>query len=317
MTEKTTQNSLIIDCDTGRDDALAIWLSILRGQSLVGVVCSYGNTSLANAAENSQRVLALAGRNDIPVYVCAQAPLKNHVGFETVVISRQKISGNGLCNVDLPVCEKQNHETLSPEVLAERVVSLAQTHGKLDYVIIGPATNFASICQVLGQDIHLYIRSVTMMGAKLDALWRELPGADFNVMSDPYAIKEIFETGCEIQFVPMDVTWPIEISLAQVEALVANTSVAEYSKRLMIEHCRHFAPTPVFKFHDPSVVIAIEAQERFKNVHVQICLDEESADFGRVTLNDNGDKAKIFQPESGYEQLFIDRILTSLGFSKS
>ena len=86
MTEKTTQNSLVIDCDTGRDDALAIWLSILRGQPLVGVVCSYGNTSLENAAKNSENVLSLADRNDIPVYVCARAPLKNHVGFKTVVI---------------------------------------------------------------------------------------------------------------------------------------------------------------------------------------------------------------------------------------
>ncbi len=305
---------VVIDCDTGRDDALSIWLSIMRGDNLVGVVCSYGNTTLSKVSDNTSRVLSLSNRGDIPLYIGANNPLKDHVGYRNVVLPRQQSSGNGLCNIELPVPELNHSEDVDAEALASKLVSLYEEHGKIDYIIIGPATNFALICNELGDKIHEYVNSVTMMGGKLDALWSKLPGADFNIVSDPYAIDTILRAGVNFRFVPMDFTWPIEMNLDKIDALEPTSDVAEYSKRLMVEHCKNFSPDGNFKFHDPSVIMSMQYDNLFKKEKIKICLDENSDNYGRLSVDGDGYNVGIFKPDSNYNQEFIGNILKTLRF---
>jgi inosine-uridine nucleoside N-ribohydrolase len=279
----------ILDCDTGRDDALAIWYALARDWPLCGIVASYGNTPLANVTKNCQKVLAYYPDCAINVVAGADQPLQDHAYFRNVVMPRQKASGNGLCNIELPIegdlTSLIYHEALNMRILAlcsEIKSQFLKHERKLTYVIIGPATNFALVCEALGDDISTYIERVVMMGGKFDELWHGMPWADFNIGADPHAVNIILRSNVPIYFVPMNATWPIFMTVEEIEALSPMTDIAEQAKNIMIAHCRSFSPEPVFRFHDPMVIIALSALEQFEEDTVRLNLGEGSGSFGQV-----------------------------------
>lgn len=302
MTDTPAIRPFIVDCDTGRDDALALWLALARGMNLAGVVASYGNTPLANVADNTARVLALAGAHDIPLFAGAEKPLKPHAGWERIVLPRQAASGNGLCNIILPPSKNAPPVPQSAEALAGELERLAREKGRLDYVIMGPATNFAAVCAFLGGRVHDIVARVTMMGGKMDVLWENMPGADFNIACDPGAVRQILAHGYETRFVPMDATWPVVMTLAEIEALRPATKLAEAAQNIMIAHCRHFAPEPVFRFHDPSVIMALEAPELFAPLSVTVNAPDHETEAGRLVPTPDGVAASFFQPSDEWRQ---------------
>tara|TARA_R110002124_G_scaffold129483_1_gene290926 strand:- start:226228 stop:227217 length:990 start_codon:yes stop_codon:yes gene_type:complete len=279
----------ILDCDTGRDDALAIWYALAKSLPLCGIVASYGNTPLENVIKNCQNVLAYYPDSVIKIVAGADKPIQHHPYFTTVVEPRQKASGNGLCNIELPV--QDNPESLIyHEALADRIQAIstlikaeyAKQGRKLTYVIIGPATNFALLCRALGDDLPTYIERVVMMGGKFDGLWHDMPWADFNIGADPYAVDIILRSNIEFCFVPMNATYPIYMTVEEIDGLKAQTDIAVQAKRIMSAHCHLFSPEPVFRFHDPMVMVALSAIEQFQEVEVTINLDEDVECFGQI-----------------------------------
>ncbi|MGZ9108269.1 MAG: nucleoside hydrolase [Micavibrio sp.] len=311
-----SSSPLIIDCDTGRDDALAIWAVLGLGQNLAGVVASYGNVPLSPVIDNSARVLTLMGRDDIPLFAGAAAPSTPHKFYEQVVLPRQEKSGNGLCNLEYPKAGRilptpPSPEDL-PENLAENLVRIAREKGPLDYIILGPATNFAALCGVLGDSVTRYISSVTMMGGKLGDLWDATPAADFNFVCDPFAVRDVLGCGLAPRFVTLNTTWPICLNEHDVESLAGTEKIAGAARDLMLAHIRSFAPEPVFRFHDPAVIIAATNPARFQPVKLDILCDDQSADFGRLVLKENGFPAALYQSDAEHGQNILRLILGAL-----
>jgi purine nucleosidase len=316
----------ILDCDTGRDDALAIWYALAKGLPLCGVVASYGNTPLANVTKNCQKVLAYYPDCLTHVIAGADKPLQDHAYFKDVVGPRQKASGNGLCNVELPT-QGGLTTLIYRDALDDRILAICahikaqflEYGQKLTYVIIGPASNFALICQALGDDISIYIERVVMMGGKFDRLWHDMPWADFNIGADPYAVDIILRSSVPIYFVPMNATWPICITMDDIEVLRPQTDIAEQAQKIMMAHCRLFSPEPVFRFHDPMVMIALSTLDQFKEEYVQLNLDEDTSGFGQmermsVKTSSNVHGVNVFSLNediiAGYKAELID----TLGF---
>jgi inosine-uridine nucleoside N-ribohydrolase len=301
----------LLNCDTGRDDALTIWLAAGLGLPLQGVVASYGNTSVENVIDNTARVIALTGRDDLPVLPGGASPSRPHRGFETVVVPRQRAAGNGLCNLVLPPARLPG--ALSQEKLAESVAAIAEKTGPLDYILLCAATDLAAMCAVWGKDAPRYVGRVTMMGGKLGALWDRMPGADFNVLCDPYALRAVMGSGIPVRFVTMNTTWPVMLPLAEVEALKAGGGkIAQVAKDLMIAHVRHFAPEPVFRFHDPAVLIAALEPAGFRDVRLDVLCDDSAPDFGRLVETPSGFAAQIYDAPPGTEAAFLRGILAGL-----
>jgi len=191
---------------------------------------------------------------------------------------------------------------------------LASQYGALDYFIIGPASNFAAMATVLGADLKTTVARVTMMGGKLDPLWEQMPGADFNIASDPYAVDEIMHLGLPMRFVPMNATWPICMTQQEVEGLLPTTKLAKWAQDLMIAHCRDFAPEPVFRFHDPSVIVAAQMPEYYADKKLKLVCDETSADFGRLIESPDGVVCQVYQTDAMTQDFIKQSILHGLGF---
>lgn len=305
--------ALIIDCDTGRDDALAIWLALKWKRNLVALAASYGNTTRDNVIENCLRVLAFAGRPDIPVLVGPAAPPQTHKGVDDVIVPRQRTSGNGMCNLELPASGVRTPSPLNAPAMAARVAELAAIHGKLDYVVTGPASNLAAMLKVWGTDAQKHIARITMMGGKLSPLWDSMPTPDFNIICDPYAVDTLLASGIETRLVSMNTTWPIALPLADVERLEPRDPLATFAKALMIAHCKYFATEQVFRFHDPSVIAALD-DTCFADTHLRVDTDEKSYTFGQLTEDAAGHSAKLHRADEERRTAMLAAMLDGLGF---
>lgn len=308
---------IIIDCDTGRDDALAIW-SAQSGkvnQELCGVVTSYGNTTLDNATRNTVRALALAGRNDIPVIKGAAQPVKpDHKGHRELTIPRQERSGNGICDIELPESTRPIQEDNTPSELADIIRKLADKHGALDYYITGPATNFSVICDELGDDIYNIINRVIIAGGKMDKSWDEMPGADFNMASDPFAIANILKTKLPVTFVPMDTTWHINMHIDIIKLLAPQTAISEKAKEIMLAYCEKFCNDRVFRFHDPVALFESGYKDSHKTRKLGIITDEDDVNFARLSEQAPHTRdVKVFLPSEELYSEILQQILDTLG----
>src|SRR5271166_4069344 len=182
-----TQQSepLLIDVDTGIDDALALlYACAAREAEIVGVSTVVGNVSLMTATRNTRAVLTLAGRGDLPVWPGAASPLSDASGD-----ARHVHGESGLGHALLP-------EPPEPAISAhavDAIIAAAHAHaGRLVLVAVGPLTNIALAVMREPELPRLIKRFVIMGGAYLEAAGNVTPSAEFNIWHDPEAARIVF-----------------------------------------------------------------------------------------------------------------------------
>ena len=202
-----------LDCDTGVDDAVAIAYLLASPEiNLVGIGTVSGNTSAAQAAENTLRLLALAGRTDIPVAIGSHDHLVDPYSGGVPHIH----GDNGIGNVELPATDA----TPVAESAAELLLQLSRTHGgALEIITIGPTTNIALALRL---DPHLAERvsQVTVMGGVALAPGNIGPVSEANVHNDPEAASILISAPWPVTLVPLDVTLENTLEEADREALL-------------------------------------------------------------------------------------------------
>ena len=188
-----------LDCDTGVDDALA--LPLLLGHhdvALAGIGTVSGNTAAGQAARNTLSLLALAGRDDIPVAVGAHHPLAGTFGGGAARVH----GGNGVGGVELPAPSRAAEAGDAVDLL----LGLARQHaGELRIVATGPLTNLAL---ALRREPGLagLVRDVTVMGGAVRAPGNVTVRAEANIAGDPAAAAAVFGADWPVTLVPLDVT---------------------------------------------------------------------------------------------------------------
>ncbi len=181
---------ILIDCDPGHDDALAILLALASPEvELLGVTTTYGNQTVDKTTANALRVLELAGRPDVPVAAGAVGPLERDVYVASYVHGE-----TGLDGTELPTPTARPLEQEAVDFLAERIapgVALVPT---------GPLTNTARLLE-RGVEPD---RIVLMGGSICEG--NVTPAAEFNIWADPEAAAQVFGSGLDVTMVGLDVT---------------------------------------------------------------------------------------------------------------
>ncbi|CAD5994949.1 nucleoside hydrolase [Agreia sp. COWG] len=193
------QRPYLLDCDTGVDDALALFHLLSDPEvDLVGVSTVSGNTSAAQAAENTLRLLALAGRSDVPVAVG-----EHHFRMVDFDGGVPHIHGdNGIGGIELP----SSAVGPSDESGAELIARLAREHrGELHLIAIGPLTNLALALEI-EPELPSLIGALTIMGGAALAPGNSTPVAEANIACDPHAAELVFAADWNITMVGLDVT---------------------------------------------------------------------------------------------------------------
>jgi purine nucleosidase len=207
-----TPRPIIIDCDPGHDDALAILLALGSPDELdvLAVTTVAGNVPLALTERNARKVVELAGRPDLPVHAGCDRPLLRDLVTAEYVHGR-----TGLDGVDLP----EPSAPLAPAHAVDAIVGLLRKHpaGAITLCPTGPLTNIALALQ-RAPDVAPRIKEIVLMGGAIGE-GNVTPAAEFNIYVDPHAAEVVFESGVPLVMHGLDVTHQALVTPERLEAI--------------------------------------------------------------------------------------------------
>lgn len=209
---------LLIDCDPGIDDALALLLALSHpGGRIEAITTVAGNVPVDCAAANVLRILGVAAPDPIPgVGRGAEAPLKR------ALVTAGHVHGrDGLGNLDRfvePDGSPRYPEPATVEMQAgpQVILEAADRWGPdLTIVALGPLTNLA-VALALDRRRLARVGRIVVMGGAIAAPGNITPGAEFNFYVDPEAAATIFDSGLPLEIVPLDVTRRVVLAQAEL-----------------------------------------------------------------------------------------------------
>jgi inosine-uridine nucleoside N-ribohydrolase len=256
---------IIIDCDPGHDDAIAILLALASPELEVRAITTVaGNTTLANTTRNALKVLELAGRTDVPICAGADRPLRRELHTAPHVHGE-----SGLDGPDLP-------EPTTKPVDEDVADFLAQSIDPgVVLVPVGPLTNVALL---LERHPDVPLERIVWMGGAI-AEGNITPAAEFNAYVDPEAAARVFASGIDVTMIGLDVTHKALFTPAHAERLRASGRIGAVVAELFgFYHRFHserygMAGSPI---HDAMAVAQVADPTLVTTLHTNIEIETAS-----------------------------------------
>jgi purine nucleosidase len=230
------RQDLIIDCDPGVDDAVALFLAFAapRELNLLGITTVAGNVGHGLTARNARIVRQLARREDVPVFAGCQRPMVR----EPVEAGHfHGASGLGA----LPVFEPA--APLAAQHAVDFIVGTlrASAPGSVSIVVTGPLTNLA-MALVLDPGIAARIRAIAVMGGARSEGGNITASAEYNIHADPHAAHVVFSSGCDITVLGLDATHQVRSTAARVARLRALGTPAALAVAQLLQFSNDLEP---------------------------------------------------------------------------
>jgi purine nucleosidase len=257
---------LVLDVDTGIDDALALLYACAHdGAQILGVSTVVGNVSLAAATRNTRAVLALAGRADIPVWPGAATAISIAVRDASEIHGRTGLGHAILPEPDVP------SDALHA---ADSIIGAARSHsGRLILCAVGPLTNIA-LAVMRDPELPRLVKRFVIMGGAYSDSGNVTPSAEFNIWHDAEAARIVFRAfggvgAAPVIAVGLDVTRKTiidESDIAAIESRIAHkprgaklTRFLEDASRFYFERMEKLLGRRIFTMHDPlAVAVALD-----------------------------------------------------------
>lgn len=199
---------IILDCDPGHDDAIALILALASPElELKAVTTSAGNQTPEKTLRNALRILTLLQRSDIPVAGGAVKPL-----MRELIIADNVHGESGLDGPELPEPNFAPQQCNAVELIAK---TLRESAEPVTIVATGPLTNIALLLTSHAELQSKIARIVIMGGAAGLGNWT--PAAEFNIHVDPEAAEIVFQSGLPIVMAGLDVTHRAQIMSEDIE----------------------------------------------------------------------------------------------------
>lgn len=231
------KQKVILDVDTGTDDAVAIMLAALsKDLDLLGVCSVNGNRGLEFTTENTLRVVEYLGLADkIPVYKGCSLPMVSTLAEGrrpgipcTGSTDKNNIHGD---YVELPPATIQPQKEHAVFWLID---TLMASDGDIILIPVGPLTNIAMALRIEPR-IAQKIKKIVIMGGGYKEV-NITPTAEFNFWVDPEAAKIVVDSGCDIVIVPLDATHKAVMSLRDAQELEDSGKKAAIATASFIRH---------------------------------------------------------------------------------
>jgi inosine-uridine nucleoside N-ribohydrolase len=271
---------IVIDCDPGHDDAIAILLALASPEvELIGVTTVAGNQTLDKTTRNALVTLEIAGRAEIPVAAGAEAPLRRQLRTAAHVHGETGLDGPAL-----PEPSARPVDAHAADCLAELIepgVVLVPT---------APLTNLALMLE-RHPDVPDRLDRIVWMGGSI-AEGNVTPAAEFNAFVDPEAAATVFASGIPITMVGLDVTHKALFTPDHAERLRdtgrAGRFVAELSDFFQDFHARAygFQGSPI---HDAMAVAHVIDPTLLTTRRVNVAVETRSEHCdGRTVVDVRG-----------------------------
>lgn len=273
---------VILDCDPGHDDAIALILALASPElKVLAVTTSAGNQTPDKTLNNALRILTLLGRDDIPVAAGAPKPLAREL-----IIADNVHGESGLDGPKLPDPAFAPQAMTGIELMAR---CLRESPQPVTLVPTGPLTNIALLLAAHPELKPRIARIVLMGGAAGAGNWT--PAAEFNIYVDPEAADMVFKSGIPITMCGLDVTHEAQVmdeDIARVRAITNPVAqcVAGLLDFFMIYHRDPkwgFAGAPL---HDPCTIAWLLAPELFHGVECRVDIETRGEHTVGMTVVD-------------------------------
>ena len=210
------RHQVIYDTDPGVDDAMALYYALAHPEiDVLGVTTTFGNVSVAQAAENALYLLAIAGHGHIPVTQGVAAPLGKPGEDPPAHIH----GADGLGNL----AHREAHALrLDARSSAQFIVDIARKQpGEITVVAVGPLGNLALALEIEPQLPQL-LRAVVIMGGTVVEPGNVSPVAEANIWNDPHAADRVVSAGFALTMVGLDVTHQVILPVTLFKKLAAH-----------------------------------------------------------------------------------------------
>ena len=268
---------LILDCDPGLDDAIAI-LVAAHHADLIGITTVAGNVGIHRTTRNALVVAQLAGL-DVPVHRGASQPLGG------TPVDGSRIHGEtGLGDSVLP---DLNRSAASDDAVAY-ICDTARSVADLHLLAIGPLTNVALALR-RDPDLRRHLAGLTIMGGSASA-GNITPVAEFNVWADPEAAAIVFEKAAPVTMVGLDVTNKVVFGAEETARIrAAGTPVTEFAAGLidfLQDRFRQYVGQSVVPVHDATAVVAATHPHLFERSRHPVAVEVQGEHTRGMTVAD-------------------------------
>lgn len=274
------KRKIILDCDPGHDDAVAIMLAgISPNIELLGITVVTGNQTLEKTVNNALNVTQYLGI-DVPVYAgCGQPMIRDKMIAADI---------HGETGLDGPVFEELKKKAEEKHAVLYLVDTLMNTKEKITVVTTGPMTNLAMAMRMEPRIID-NIEEIVLMGGAY-TLGNVTPAAEFNIIADGDAASVCFRSGKPITMVGLDVT---RKALCYPEIVERMSKINNKASKLFVDLMSHFnkSQKEVFGWdggplHDPITIAYLIDPSVISTRFVNASVDIRSVDsYGRTNCD--------------------------------
>ena len=301
---------IVLDCDPGHDDAIALLLALASPEvEVLGVTTTYGNQTLEKTTANALRVLELVGREDVPVAAGADRPLAR----ELVVAAHV----HGESGLDGPVLPDPRTPRAGLDSVDFTASAIREARRPVTLITTGPLTNAARYLDAHGGD---GIERIVLMGGAI-AEGNFTPAAEFNIWCDPEAASRVFSSGLDLTMVGLDVTHKALLGPEVEDRLRAAGRTGAFVADLNVFFTRYHRETYGWDgapIHDAVAVAHVVRpgllETRNRNVEVELdsdlCRGRTVVDLWERTDRPPNAHVGVDLDASGFFDLLLERIAT-------
>lgn len=279
---------IILDVDTGEDDAIAIELA--RGLSdkikVEALIATAGNVALCHTLPNTLNIRD-AVKLDAPVYRGSERPLKRDV------VDASSFHGeNGLAG---PVFPPRKEEKIE-DAIDNAIKIIMSNPGEITFVSVGPYTDLATM-MMREPKIKKALKRIVVMGGSLSG-GNASDWAEFNIFGDPEAADIVFSSGVEVVMMALDITLRVILTEEIYERIKALRESAY--KRLILSQLSFYIPANMKShgtmpaMHDPCTILYLYDNSIFTFERKSIRVELEDEEKYGMTYESDGEKNVLF-----------------------
>lgn len=265
---------IIIDCDPGQDDAIALLLAMASTEELelLGITAVAGNVPLHHTERNARLMCDLGGRGDVPVFAGCSRPMVREL------VTAEKVHGDtGIDGMEVTDPMQPLQQQHAVDFIIDTLKGAEEE--SITLVPTGPLTNIA-MAMVKDPSILSRIKRIVLMGGAMREGGNFSPSAEFNILVDPHAAQVVFACGRPITAMGLDVTHQVIATkdrVARIEAL--GNPAATATAGMLNFFNRHDSAKYGFDgapLHDPCTVAWLLQPGLFEGKECNIEVETES-----------------------------------------
>lgn len=304
----TSARPLIIDCDPGVDDAIALLLALASPElEILGITTVAGNVPLALTQRNARQICELAGQTQIPVFAGCPRPLVRRLLTAEEVHGKSGLEGVMLPDPQMPLQPQHGVDFL--------VEILLQAPEPITVAATGPLTNIA-MALVKAPQIAEKIEQLVLMGGSYGS-GNITAAAEFNAYGDPHAAHVVFGSGLPIAMFGLNLTHQVITTPERRQRIQhLGSPVAEVAAALLSKYGSHDSQQLELSggpLHDPCVIAYLLQPDLFELAPADVEVEIASPlTLGQTVVNrrdpQSGTQVALKADAVGFYELLVERL---------